>query len=36
MSDRPRKPRRKIKLQPKRVDTTTRELLADNPPAWVA
>ena len=36
MSDRPRKPRRKTKLPPKRVDTTTRELLADNPPAWVA
>ncbi len=36
MSDRLRKPRRKTKLQPKRVDTTTRELLADNPPAWVA
>ncbi len=36
MSDRPRKPRRKTKLQPKRLDTTTRELLADNPPAWVA
>ena len=36
MSDRPPKPRRKSKLQPTRIDTTTRELLADNPPAWVA
>jgi hypothetical protein len=38
MSDRSRKPPRSTrgKDQPKRVDTTTRELLADNPPAWVA
>jgi hypothetical protein len=38
MSDRPPKPRRSTrgKDQPKRVDTRARELLADNPPAWIA
>ena len=37
MSDRPPKPPRSIrgKLQPKKIDTTTRELLADDPPAWI-
>ena len=36
MPDRPPKPPRSIqrRIQPKRIDTTTRELLADDPPAW--